>query len=153
MPQIIASNRTSRASKSVRGLADRRDARVITVEICEELTFTSAGTGAYVSKPIDPVLDGLGPEIQDLVVHVLGRAFSANFKYKVTAERSYDGEVWTAFAAELLSEQTTTGYKTSSAYSTRTDFGLLIRFKVETSDAGAKEIGTLSITVAIRLFQ
>lgn len=98
------------------------------------------------------MLDGLGPHIQDIVVHALGRAFSTNFGYKVTAERSYDGETWTAFSADILSAQTTTGYKLSSAYSTRGDLGLMIRFRVEVNDGGAKEVGTLSITAAIRLW-
>ena len=130
-----------------------RDPRVILVEICTELQFITSGSGSYVARPIGPVLSGLGPWIQDLVVHANGRAFSTNFAYKVTAERSYDGETWSAFSGEVLSEQTTTGYKVSSAYTTRTDFGLMVRFKVETDDAGAKEVGTLSITVAVRLWQ
>ena len=100
-----------------------------------------------------PVLEGIGPSIQDIVIHVLGRTFSSNFKYKVTAERSYDGETWTAFAADVLNEQTTVGYKISSAYSTRTDLGLMIRFLISVSDTGSKEIGTLSVSVSIRLYQ
>lgn len=125
----------------------------MTVVLCEEETFTTTGAGAtYVARPVGPVLDGLGPYIQDIVVHAYGRAFSTGFGYKVTAERSYDGETWTPFSADLLSAQTATGYRPLSAYSTRGDFGLMIRFKVEVNDGGAKEIGTLSITVAIRLW-
>lgn len=126
---------------------------MIVIELCSEEQFTSNGTSTYVGRPIGAAIDGGGPGIQDIVVHVLGRAFSTGFKYKVTAERSYDGETWSAFSSDLLGEQTTTGYKISSAYSTRTDMGLMIRFKIETSDSGAKEIGVLSVSVAIRLFQ
>lgn len=120
--------------------------------LCDEETYTSTGQSTYVGRPVGPVLDGLGPHVQDIVVHVLGRAFSTGFKYKVTAERSYDGETWSPFSADVLTEQTTTGYKISSAFSTRTDLGLMIRFKIEVSDSGSKEVGTLSATVAIRLW-
>jgi hypothetical protein len=126
--------------------------KVILVELCDERSFTTLGGGAYANSIVGPVLKDMGPFIEDIVVHANGRNFSTNFKYKILGQYSYDGETWTNFASDVLSEQTTTGTKISSAYSTRTDLGLRIRFKIGVNDtAAAKETGTLSVTVAIKV--
>lgn len=153
MPQGSGRSTSKRGSITSEGTGGSASASVLTFELCDEETFTSPGATSYLARPVGPVLDGLGPHIQDIVVHVLGRVFSSNFKYKVIAERSYDGEAWTVFSADVLSEQTTTGYKISSAYSTRSDLNVMIRFLIAVSDTGSKEIGTLSASVAIRLWQ
>lgn len=125
--------------------------KVLFVELCDERTWNTIGSASYNNFIVGPILKDVGPLVEDIVVHALGRNFSTNFKYKVIGQYSYDGETWTTFAADLLSEQTTTGAKISSAYSTRTDFGLRIRFKIGVNDTGAKETGTLSVMIAVKL--
>jgi hypothetical protein len=126
--------------------------KILMIELCDERAFTTLGSGAYANSIVGPQLKGVGPFVEDLVVHANGRNFSTNFKYKIIGQYSYDGETWTTFAGDLLSEQTTTGAKISSAYSTRTDFGLRIRFKIGVNDTGAaKETGTLSVTIAVKI--
>jgi len=128
-----------------------RGQKVLLVELCDEEPFTTIGTTTYTYHIRGGVLRDVGPSIEDIVVHANGRNFSSVFKYKVIGQYSYDGETWTDFAADLLTQQTTSGAKIGSAYSTRTDFGLRIRFKVAVIDAGAKENGVLSVTVAVKL--
>lgn len=133
------------------------DSRVVFVEVCAERQFTTKGDGSWVAYLLVADIPWLGPYIQDVETHVFGANFSGagNFKYRVTGQKSYDAREWANFSTALLGQQTATGYVISSTpHSDRTDYGLHIRIQVEVSDTGAaKEIGTLSVTLAIRLWQ
>lgn len=129
-----------------------RVAPVILVELCLDRQFTTPGTSTFVAYQTGPVITGIGPQIEDIVIHAIGRNFTANFAYKVTAEYSYNGKAWTAFSTDVLPVQSASGNKIGAAFTTRTNFGLQIRFQIEVTDSGASEVGELSITAAIRLF-
>ena len=124
---------------------------LVTVELANQQQFVTTGAGAYAAHYVGPILKGLGFHIDDMIAHAVGKNFSTNFKYKITAEKSYDGDSWTGFSAAVLTEQTTATYVVSSTHSTRSDYGIQIRFRIEVSDTGSKEVGVLSATVAIRL--
>jgi len=131
---------------------DSATGKVMLIELCDEEQFATNGAGAWVSNYRGPWLKGMASNVEDIVVHANGRSFSANFQYRVSAEYSYDGETWTTFASVILTAQTTTGAKIGAAYSDRTQFGPMIRFKVGVNDsATAKESGVLSVTIAIKL--
>lgn len=138
---------------SALGVGSSQLPRVLTLELCRERQFTTTGGGGSVwtTHVLVSDLAGVGPAIEDIVVHIYGRGFSTNFTYRIIAQKSYDGVDWSAFASALVASTTASGNTISSAYSTRTDFGLHIRFIVEVTDVGAKEIGCLSISLAIRL--
>lgn len=128
--------------------------RVLFLELCRDQLFTTAGGAGYVAHLLVNAPPGLPPYIQDIVGHAYGRAFSSNFKYKVTGDKSYDGMDWTAFNTTVLTEQTSGGTKISSTpHSDRSDYGLHIRFRVEVNDTGSRESGVLSVVLAIRLWQ
>lgn len=150
LSSLASSVRSSSSSRS-----SSTDARVVFVEVCSERQFTTKGDGSWVTYLLVPDLAHLGPYIQDIETHVFGSNFSNNFKYKVTGEKSYDARTWSSFTTELLSSQTGAGYVIpTSPHSDRTDYGLHIRISVQVSDtSAAKEIGTLSVMLAIRLWQ
>ena len=127
--------------------------RVLTLELCRERQFTTTGAGGatFTTHVLASDLAGIGPAIEDIVVHIYGRGFSANFTYRITAQKSYDGVDWTNFSAALLAATTASGNQISNAYTTRIDFALHLRFLVEVTDTGAKEVGCLSVSLAIRL--
>lgn len=127
--------------------------RVLTIELCRErqVTTNGGGAGVWTSHILLSDLAGIGPAVEDLVIHAYGRSFSANFTYRVTAQKSYDGVDWTNFAAAILPSTTAAGNTISNPYTTRTDLGLHLRLLLEVSDNGAKQVGALSVTLAIRL--
>ena len=105
-----------------------------------------------------PLLHGveIGPYVEDLQVRVSGVNFTTNFQYKIVGGYSNDGGMtWTSFAANVLGNTGSAGNVNSPAYSTRTDFGTLLRLQVVVSNkvgGGVVESGTLSITLTVKLW-
>lgn len=127
--------------------------RVLFAEIASTKEFVTRGNGVAQKVLVGPVFQDIGPQLQDIVVHVFGQQATANFTYKILAEYSYDGELWAAFGAALVT--VTAGnvnkYTLSAPYTTRADFGRHLRFLVEVNDnATAVEAAQLSVSVAFR---
>lgn len=130
------------------------DRSLVMVELLSDQAFSSIGSGSWSGIIAGPVIRGLGPQILDIAIHGFGRGWSAGFKYKVVADKSYDGDQWYPFSGDLLGPTTSAAYIISATpHAVRGDFGLYIRFRVEVSDGGGgvKEVGFLSVTAAIRL--
>jgi hypothetical protein len=96
-----------------------------------------------------------GSSFEDVRAHVQGRGFSTNFKYKVIGEYSNDGGLSWSTPFDVLAEQSSAGTLNGAAYNTRTNFGLLVRFRVGVVNAAGtvKETGTLSVSISALLYQ
>lgn len=130
--------------------------KIYVFEGCTDRLFL---TDPAADKTYDlPVLRGveIGPYLEDLQVRVYGVNFTTNFQYKVVAGYSNDGgNTWTPFSSNVLGNTGSAGNVNSPAYSTRTDFGTLIRLQVVVSNkvgGGVVESGTLSITLSVKLW-
>ena len=120
-------------------------AAIGSLELCER-PFRTDGDNTYDIVPLGPVLEGLGPKITELVVHVDCSEKTANLKYKVRNAYSYDGQNWQT-GVDLISEQTTTGYVIGSSCTDRQKFGRYMRFEVCVNDTGAVEQAFLKVAL------
>lgn len=151
---------TSRASAAAMGCGTSRaispgrgTSPVVELVLATDEQFMVTGT-TYQDHIVGPVVQGIGPHLEDIVVHARGRSFSSNFRYKVRMQWSYDADDWQpGTPVDLLGEQSITTPVISTPYTTRTNFGIYIRFliSVVSGDTGTAN-GNLSVTVALRLF-
>ncbi len=145
-----------RSSPPPPGALRVRGSSVLTIECCDRHTFVANTNGVWSEYVItDDSYAQLGPSIQDIVPHVDGEDFGTYFSYKLVVQRSFRGSNWTdATSGDLMSPTTTTGYKTASAFTNRQEIGLRTRVVLRTqlSQAGDPTSGTLSVTLAVRVF-
>lgn len=134
-----------------------RGTSVLTFLSCDRQTFTAYSNATWTEYVLtDEGYAQLGPSIQDIVAHVDGEAFDADFKYKLVVQRSFRGSNWEdATSGDLLGPQTAEGYKSNGTpFSNRADIGLRTRVVLRTqqAQAGAPQSGTLSVVLAVRVF-
>lgn len=153
---LIRAGSSANGCGSVGSAAGRRAAvglqsPVFEHEICHDRQFVVTGD-TMIEHVVGPVLEGIGPRLQDVVVHSRGRAFSTSFQYRIGVQWSYAGESWSA-TVWLDAAQTGTSPVIGNVYSTRTSFGRRIRFIVGVSGgASSTDDGLVSASVALRLF-
>ena len=128
------------------------ESSVDTVELCSRRLFGTTDDTNYIYSLVGPVLVDVGPNIQEIVAHWKGESFGSGFTFQIAAEWSFDGEQWEAFTGALASGITSPTPDISSPYTTRTDFGRYIRFKIGVKHVTASTTGTLSVFVALRRF-
>lgn len=124
------------------------------VVVCDEKTMFTDGTTTPVARArTSKRLENIGPFIAGVTAHAKGQDMTTNFQYQVTGAWSYDGEEWTPFSGNILANQTADGSVNSSQYTTKTDFGLHVRFYVSVSNTTGTNVesGTVSVTLAIEL--
>ena len=124
---------------------------VMEIELCRDRLFVS--TSASDEKTIvGPVLEQVGPQIEDIVIHARGRSFTTNFDYQIELEWSYDGEIWASYILLSYAESTANPV-IGSVKNDRSKFGRLIRFVIKVKGAASEtNQGSLSATAAVRLF-
>jgi hypothetical protein len=134
-----------------------RGSSILTIVCCDRETYTAYSNNAWTEYVVtDDAYAQLGPAIQDIMPHVEGEAIETDFKYKLVVQRSYRGGSWVdAGSGDLLAAQTTEGYKTATnPFTNRADIGLRtwVVLRTQLVNAGDPKSGTLSITLAVRLF-
>lgn len=119
--------------------------------LAEESLLLTDGQSSYDYTPVGSQLVGLGPRLEDVVVHLVIRNASSqsNFKVAVKGQYSVNGETWHDFTTLLLEDEVGDGYTISAPYTTRANFGIRIRFLVGVKDVGAQERGMVSLGVAL----
>ena len=123
------------------------------VKLCRNLKLVSSGGGAaaWMGYHVGPVLPGLAPHIESLVVHMVhDEQESANLNHRLSIQFSADGFNWDGTAI-VLSSSSSLGYRIGSDYSTETSFGRFIRFSLELEDDGTPYQGKFSAWVMIKL--
>ena len=92
------------------------------VKLCRNLKLVSSGGGAaaWMGYHVGPVLPGLAPHIESLVVHMVhDEQESANLNHRLSIQFSADGFNWDGTAI-VLSSSSSLGYRIGSDYSTET---------------------------------
>ena len=124
---------------------------VMEVELCADRLFV-ATSASDETTIVGPVLEGVGPQIQDIVVHARGRSFTANFDYQVELQWSYDGETWATYILLFYSESTEAPV-IGPVKADRSKFGRRLRFVIRVKGAASEtNQGSLSVMAALRLF-
>jgi hypothetical protein len=118
--------------------------RVTEYTCCTKQLFTSDGSGSYSYVPITPPLEGIGPNIESLVVHLDCKELEAPLAFKVMIDFSFDGFEWTQ-GNSILPEQTSDGYYISSEFSTVANLGRFIRISLGLDDSGAAKSARFSV--------
>lgn len=129
--------------------------RILLLPLCVDRLFNTDGAGDFVFDVGDVEAQEVGPYIEDVVISAYGKAFSQYFTYKVVGEFSNDGGAsWKAFAGSVLPTQSAGGHVNGNPYTTRTDFGLRVRFRIvaTNSQGTAKESGTITATACIKIW-
>ena len=119
---------------------------------CQVATLNSTTFKSMIIGPA-PLLN-VGPYLENIVPHGVGRSFSTNFQWKLQAEKSTEGDAWSAFGADILAAQTAEGMVIGSAYTTITDFGLQLRFLLAIANVSgtATESGAVSAYAALKFW-
>lgn len=91
---------------------------------------------------------------EDIVGQARGKDFSANFTWKLVADKSVDGELWEQFATAIVPTQSATGQVVGAAHSTRSDYANNLRFAIGVANASgsATEIGNVTAFAAIKFW-
>ncbi len=124
--------------------------RVTRLDLCTDQRFTSDGSGSFSYTPISPVMEDVGPALEDLIIHADAKELESGLAFSVMIDRSFDGYTWTQGGTAVLAAQTADGYYISSAFSTRTDMGRFMRLSLGLDDAGAAKSARLSISVYLK---
>lgn len=122
--------------------------KVMLLELLEHAIIEGTSADSYAIVEMGPILEDLGPQIEDIVMHVQVHQVSGTLSVKTALATSYDGLIWDRTDIEEEASLTT-GYHIQTAYNTRTSFGRKLRFEF-----GVKglETATVSVTAAIRLY-
>lgn len=127
--------------------------KVITIALCQDQLMKTDGQNAnWLADIYDlPEIRALGPMIKQIRVHFVAEAATTNFSAKVTTAWSVLGKTWSA-AVDLLAEQTgTITGVISSAYTTDSAFGLLMRYAIETKNSSGTAIESARVTVVLEI--
>ena len=129
--------------------------KVIVISLCTDRQFTTQGTQTYKYFVVGPrALFNIGPHIEDIVGQARGKDFTTYFNWKLTGEKSVDGDLWEQFGTGIIAVQTGAGQIVAPAHTARADYANNIRFVigVATSSGGAAEIGNLTAYAAIKFW-
>ncbi|MFH1469574.1 MAG: hypothetical protein ABIO70_34635 [Pseudomonadota bacterium] len=121
-------------------------AAIGSVELCDR-TFWTDGSGNPVKYSVGPVLEELGPRVEELVLHMDCAEKSTNFEFKIHAEISYDGHFWTD-AGDLCAYQTAEAY-TIAVVNTRTLLGRFMRFQVYATEVAGAAVESARVAVTL----
>ena len=129
--------------------------KVVVIPLASHRQVSSQGSTAYSSILVGPMpLHQSGPFLQTITGYGVGREFTANFKWKLLAEKSIEGDVWSSFANPIIPEQTAQGMIVGNAYESYADFGLQLRFLLAVGNVSgtAIEQGIISAYVALKFW-
>lgn len=129
--------------------------KVVVLNLCSQRQFSTHGATTWHYYPVGPrALSQVGPSLQDVTIHGGGKDLTANFQWKLVGEKSLEGEGWASFSNDLLPAQTANGATIGNAYSTASDFGLLIRFLVGIANVSgtAIEVGNITAYAALKFW-
>ena len=131
--------------------------RVLVFEIMAEQPVVTSGSTSYVYTTItSPELAELAPYIEDIQVVAELKEVSTNFRFKVIGQKSYRGDAWTDFAADVLAEQSAAASPINgSVYATRSDLSgpkIRLRLGIKNQAGTAVETGTISMILIVRLY-
>lgn len=120
--------------------------------ICQDELYKSDGTMTYVQDIYDiPELRELGPMISRIRVHYVCEGATTNFTAKVTLMWSVLGKTWST-SADILTAQTGNNTGTiSSAMTTTTQFGILMRYAVEVKNSTGAAIESGRVTAILEI--
>ena len=118
-------------------------------------TSTSGLYDEYVLTSAD--FEGLGPYVEDLVLHVDGSNFTNDLEYDAVLQYRFANGSWNESATTLLSVQNSVGYVISPAFSDRAALGMRIRIVLRCNigaggSAGSTQRGTFNVAVAVRYY-
>ena len=114
------------------------------VELCDRV-FMTDGDGEPDVFQLGPVLEELGPRIEELALHTLCREKAGGFTFTIQAEISYDGHKWDN-VGDLFPAKSAEGYEIS-IFNTRSKLGRYMRFVVSGNDDEAPARARLAVTV------
>lgn len=123
--------------------------KVMIVELCRRRQFIANVAATWVDQQVSDVLANYGPNVESLRIYAYGEDFAAGFQYRVNGEYTNDGTNWTAFVSSVLPGVAAAGNYVGNPYSTTSDFGLNLRFKVGTQATSGGTGGTLTLFLAI----
>ncbi|MFH1463497.1 MAG: hypothetical protein ABIO70_03845 [Pseudomonadota bacterium] len=121
------------------------------IEIMRNRLFKSKGvTPSFFD--VGPVLEGLAPCLDQLVVHlVCDERSSEDLDYQVTLFYSPDGVDWTQ-GGDIIPVQNDADYTISDAFTTRTQFGRFIKVQLGLVDAGVACTARFSMWLDVKLW-
>lgn len=126
--------------------------KIIMYVLCQDELYKTDGTTTYLQDIYDiDELRELGPMIEQIRVHYVCESGSTNFMAKVTLMWSVLGKTWST-SADILTGQTGTNTGTiSSAMTTTTQFGVLMRYAVEIKNSTGAAIETGRVTAILEI--
>lgn len=141
-------------ARSAGGMGSVRVFELIESEVVQTTTLQANGFDELVLT--DESFEGLGPSIQDLVMHLEVTNASASFACRVVLQYRYDNGPWkTDNSTLVLGLQTTSDYFIGTAYNDRTKLGRRIRLLLQTCVATGGTVtqrGAVTASVAARFF-
>jgi hypothetical protein len=100
---------------------------------------------------LSSVLTHLGPQLESLAVHSFGESFGSGFQWRVQGQYSLNGIDYADFASDVVSGVSAEGNAISAAYTTVTDFGLHLRFRIGCQATAGGTAGILSAVLSCKL--
>lgn len=128
--------------------------KVVVIPLCNDRQFTSQLTTFKYFLVGPRVLTGIGPQIEDIVGQARGKDFTANFNWKLVADKSVDGELWEQFGTSIIATQSSAGQIVGAAHTARADYGNNIRFAIGVANLSgtSTETGNLTAYAAIKFW-
>lgn len=125
--------------------------KVLTLDICQGLLVSYPGDSAAHTLELGPVLHNVGQALEDIVAHLNIEDKTTGFQVNVKLTKSFDGKNFVDVGSFWLNPVTTAGYSISSAFSTRSDFGLHMGVRLIIPNLGASvESARVSLKLALR---
>jgi len=127
--------------------------KVLLLVLADGLPVQNVGDNTMHTIEIGAVLHNAGPLIDDIIIHFHIEDMSPSFSVNLKGTKSYDAKNFTEFGPfwPVGSPLAAPGYHISAAYTTRTDFGLHIGFRLILPASQTIQSARISVKAALRL--